>query len=159
MASFTSILDRPSNAIDRTVKQLPPGHYTAMVIGQPREDKSSQKGTPFLEYTMKIMSAAEDVDEEALDEYLTKADGGKKRLQDCTIRNTYYLTDTAVGRLLTFLDHLDGLTPGEAKEIEDNAQRRAFEAAGKSCVIQIKHEPWQSGEGVSARVAGTAIVE
>ena len=157
--TFSSILDQPSSEIDRTTKQLPIGSYTAVVVGQPRIDKSSKKQTEFSEYTMKILEAHDDVDEAALEEYLTNADGSKKRLTDCTIKNTYYHTEGSIGRLLTFLDHLDGIKPGDAGEIDASPRQRMSEVAGKSCVIHIRHEPWQSGEGVSARVSGTSIAE
>ena len=157
--TFESVLDRPSAEIDRTVKPLPVGSYVAIVQGQPRIDKSSKKQTEFSEYTMKLLEARDDVDEEALEDYLTLADGSKKKLTDCTIKATFYHTEGSIGRLLTFLDHLDGLTPDEAAEVDASPRQRMSEVAGKSCVIHVKHEPWQSGEGVSARVAGTSIVE
>ena len=157
--TFESVLDRPSAEIDRTVKPLPVGSYVAIVQGQPRIDKSSKKQTEFSEYTMKLLEARDDVDEESLEDYLALADGSKKKLTDCTIKATFYHTEGSIGRLLTFLDHLDGLTPDEAAEVDASPRQRMSEVAGKSCVIHVKHEPWQSGEGVSARVAGTSIVE
>lgn len=157
--NFTSVLDQPSCEIDRTVKPLPQGSYVAVVVGQPRIDKSSKKQTEFSEYTMKLLEARDDVDEESLDEYLTSADGTKKKLQNCTIKATFYHTEGSIGRLLTFFDHLDGLEPNVAHEVEASPRQRMSEVAGKRCVIFVKHEPWQSGEGVSARVTGTAISE
>ena len=157
--TFSSVLDTPSSQIDRTVKQLPPGTYTAMVVGQPRIDKSTKKGTEFSEYTMRIMEAHDDVDEDALEEYLTRSDGTKKLLQDCTIRNTYYHTEAAIGRLLTFFDHLDGLKPNDAKEVDDSPKQRMNEVAGKQCLIHIRHEPLLSGEGVIARIGSTSLIE
>lgn len=131
-----------------------------MVQGQARMDKSSKKQTEFAEYTLKLVEALDDVDEKALDEYLTKLDGTKKALADCTIKATfYYGTDGGMARLASFLDHLDGLSPDEAEAVEESTSQRMAEAAGKSCVIHVKHEPWQSGEGVSARVDSTSAVE
>lgn len=158
-STFASVLDMPSSEIERSVKQLPVGSYVAVVQGQPRIDKSSKKQTEFSEYTMKILEAYDDVDTDALDEYLTTLDGTKKRLSDCTIKATFYHTENSIGRLLTFFDHLDGITPDKAGEVEASPRQRMSEAAGKQCVIHIKHEPWQSGEGVSARVDSTSIVE
>lgn len=153
--SFASILSRPSNEIDRTVKQLPVGHYRAIVQGQPRYDKSSKKQTPFVEFQMKILEVIE-ADEEALDEYLTSADGKKKKITDCTINNVYYLTEAAAGMVLRFLDDLDGLDEEEALEVKDTLEQRISEAPGKSCIITIRHEPRQSGDGMIARIGGTA---
>ena len=157
--TFTSVLDLPSSDIDRTVKPLPQGSYLASVVGQPRIDKSSKKQTEFSEYTMKLLEAKDDVDEDALADYLTLGDGSKKKLTDCTIKATFYHTEGSIGRLLTFFDHLDELTPDQAGEVEASPRQRMSEVAGKSCIIHVKHEPWQSGEGVSARVSGTSIVE
>ena len=108
---------------------------------------------------MKLLEAKDDVDEDALADYLTLGDGSKKKLTDCTIKATFYHTEGSIGRLLTFLDHLDELTPDQAGEVEASPRQRMSEVAGKSCIIHVKHEPWQSGEGVSARVSGTSIVE
>ena len=158
--SFASVLDAPSNEIDRTVKQLPVGTYVAMVQGLPRIDKSSKKQTEFSEYTMKILEAKDDVDEDDLDAYLTNKDGTKRTLQDATIKATFYHTENSIGRLLTFLDHLDGISKrDDADSIEATPRQRMSEVAGKQCCIHVKHEPWQSGEGVSARVDSTAPVE
>lgn len=156
---FSSVLDQPSNLVDRVSKQLPVGSYTAVVSGPPKIDKSTKKGTEYSEYTMKILEAGEDVDEAELDEFLTKADGTKKRLQDCTIRATFWHTDEALGRLARFLDHLDGLSPEDAAQETKKLKQRVDESVGKTCIIHVKHEPWQSGEAVSARVASTSLIE
>lgn len=158
-ATFSSVLDMPSSEVERTVKPLPIGSYAAVVQGQPRIDKSSKKQTEFSEYTMKILEAQEDVDEDALVEFLTKLDGTQKRLTDCTIKNTYYHTENSIGRLATFLDHLDGITPDKADEVDASLRQRMGEVAGKQCIIHIKHEAFQNGEGVRAVVAGTSIID
>ena len=157
--TFSSVLDMPSSEIDRSVKQLPIGSYLAVVQGLPRIDKSSKKQTEFSEYTMKILEAKDDVDEDALEEFLKGADGSKRKLTDQTIKATFYHTEGSIGRLLTFLDHLDGIKPSEAAEVEESPRQRMSEVAGKQCVIHVKHEPWQSGEGVSARVSGSSLAE
>jgi hypothetical protein len=158
-ATFSSVLDMPSSEVERIAKPLPVGSYLAVVQGQPKIDKSSKKQTEYSEYTMKILEALDDVDEDALGEYLTAMDGSKKRLTDCTIRNTYYHTENSIGRLATFFDHLDGITPDKAGDVDASLRQRMGETAGKQCVIHIKHEPFQSGEGVRAVVASTSIAE
>ena len=167
-ATFTSILDQPSGEVDRSVKPLPIGSYIARVVGQPKIDLSSQKQTEFSEYTLQIIdlwvnprTQESDVSEDELEDYLTNSDGSKKRLQDVTIRTQFYHTDAAKGRLLNFLDHLDGIRPGtpESKEVVKSARERMAEVDGKEVVIHIKHQPWLSGQGVSARVDMTAPVE
>ncbi len=158
--TFASVLDMPSSGIERVAKPLPVGSYLAVVQGQPKIDKSSKKQTEYSEYTMKILEPLDDVDEDALEEYLTGMDGTtKKRLTDCTIRNTYYHTENSIGRLATFFDHLDGITPDKASDVDASLRQRMGETAGKQCVIHIKHEAFQSGEGVRAVVASTSIAE
>ena len=155
--SFTSVLDLPSSEVERTAKQLPMGSYLAVVQGQPTIDKSSKKQTEFSAYTMKILEAKDDVSEDDLAEFLTNLDGSKRRLTDCTIKAVFYHTDASIGRLATFLDHLDGLSPDEAADVTESLRQRMAEVAGKQCIIHVKHEPWQSGEGVTARVTGSSI--
>lgn len=76
-AEFVSILDQQVNDTDLTIKNLPPGSYVATVQGY-KLDKSSKKQTEFVEFTMKIVEAQNDVDEDALDEYLTNADKSRR---------------------------------------------------------------------------------
>ena len=156
--NFQSVLDTPSDEIDRTVKQLPVGSYLAVVSGQPEYGKSSQKQTEQVDFSMKILEARDDVDEDALEEYLTKADGTVKKLSDCTIKNRFYITENSMFRLMNFLDHLDGVKPGQ-KGPKDSPRQRISEATGKQCILSVRHKPWNSGEGVTAEVGQTSVAE
>jgi hypothetical protein len=160
-ATFSSVLDMPSGDIDRSVKQPPIGSYLVVVQGIPEEGKSSKKETPYSDFNFKFIEAQDDVDEDALEAFLTNADGTKRRLTDCSLKQKFYHTEASFGRLVDLLDHLDGIKPGsdESKEMKDSPRQRLSEVAGKQCVIHVKHEPWQSGEGVSARVSGTSLAE
>jgi hypothetical protein len=158
-ANLQKILDMPSNQIDRAPKALPMGWYIACVEGQPEEGESSQKGTPFLSFIMRIVDTYKDVNESALEEYLTGLDGSTKELSEARLKNTYYLTASAMGRLLLFLDHLEGLKPSDAAKEKASTSQRIAAVNGKTCLIHIKHDPWQSGEGVSAKVDQTMIYE
>jgi len=160
-ATFQSILDRPSGEVDRTIKVPPVGSYVVVVQGIPEEGKSSKKQTPFSKFTFKFLEAREDVSEDDLENYLTGADGSKKQLADCTIRQEYYHTEGSFGRLVDLLDHLDGIKPGteESQNVESSTRQRLSEVAGKQCVIYIKHEAWQSGDGTKAVVASSSIAD
>ena len=105
--SFSSILDRAPSEIEKP-KPLPTGSYVTLLVGQPRIDKSTKKQTEYREFTHKILSAGEDVDEDDLKAYL----GGKK-LTDVLMKNTYYITEGAVWRLKEFLEHC-GIEEGES---------------------------------------------
>lgn len=160
-ATFVSVLDRPAGDIDRTIKVPPVGSYLVQVQGIPEEGKSSKKQTPYSRFTFKLLEAQWDVSEEDLDVYLTSADGSKKRLPDCTIRQDFYHTEGSIGRLADLIDHLDGITPGseDSKDRKESIRQLLSEVAGKQCIIFIKHEPWQSGEGTRAVVASTSVAE
>ena len=89
--NFGAILDRPANEIQRP-KPLPVGTYVCVVVGLPREDKSTKKGTEFVEFTMRPIEASTDIDEDDL-----KAMGG---LENKTLRVTFWLVEglTRAGR-------------------------------------------------------------
>jgi hypothetical protein len=149
--SFASILDTPSSDIERP-KPMPVGQYVVIVQGQYREDKSSKKQTPFVEFVLKFIQPLDTVDEDALDAWLTAKDGTKKNLADQSIKNTYYLTDSAMWRLTDFLDHCG------AGDEDMTVRQRLSETPGKELVITIKHEASDDGSSVFARVGNTAAV-
>ena len=158
-ANLQKILDMPSNQIDRAPKALPTGWYIATVQGQPEYGESKQQATPFYNFEMRIVDAYKDVDDDAMEEFLTLLDGSNRVLNEVIITNTYYLTPKAMGRLAQFLDHLEGLKPNDAAKETAKVSQRISETNGKTCLIHIRHEPWQSGEGVSARIDQTMIYE
>lgn len=141
---FSSILDTPSDQIEKP-KPLPVGTYTAIVKGLPRFDKSSKKQTEFVEFTLQLTSAAEDVDADALDEA-----GG---LQDRTIRTTYYLTENALWRLKEFIEHCG------AGNASDTLRERIEETPNCEVGVVIKHQPSEDGTQVFANVAKTFALE
>ena len=63
---FASVLDMPASDIERP-KPLPVGSYVCVVQGQPRIDKSAKKQTEFVEYTLKLLEALDDVDADGLE--------------------------------------------------------------------------------------------
>lgn len=150
--SFADILDAPPSEDDRP-KPPPQGSYLCVVKGMPRIDKSSQKQTPFVEFTLIPKAAGADVDAEDLQAWATKADGSMKRLDEITIKNTIYTTEASVFMLNDFLSHC-GI---EA----DGRSRREMLDDTPNCevVIFIRHEARQDGQGVVARVGKTAPAE
>jgi len=143
--SFASLLDTPGSEIERP-KPLPVGTYVCMVQGLPRFDKSSKKQTDFVEFTLKLLEAGEDVDADEL-----KAMGG---LIDKTIKDTYYITESALWRLKEFLTNC-GLDADDDTSLRELIE----EAPGKQVGVVIKHEASQDGTSVFARVAKTIAVE
>lgn len=141
--AFQSILDRPMGDAERP-KPMPVGTYVVVVQGQPKFDKSTKKQTDYVEFTFKFLEALDDVDPDALD-----AVGG---IKDKTIRNTYYLTDTALFRLDDFLTHL-GVEEGISRS------QACQEAVGKQCLATISHRASEDGQAVFAQVKSTAPIQ
>lgn len=148
--TFSSILDTPMSQVARP-KPAPHGSYLAMVRGLPRYDKSTKKGTPFSEYTLQLLEALDDVDEEALNEWLAKADGTVSALRDKTMRVTYYHTPDALWRLEKFLKDC-GL---EAEDDEESIGDVEQKTPGRQLVIHVKHTPSDDGETMFANVDKT----
>lgn len=139
--NFSSILDEAPTEV-KAPPPMPAGTYTFIVQGQPRYDKSSKKGTDFVEFTLKPIAAESDVDEDELEEL-----GG---LEGKTIRATYYLTEDAAFLLDQFHEHcgVDLSEPASRKARNDevvNAEVRGY----------IKHESSQDGSRTFARLART----
>lgn len=150
--NFQDILDRQSTEIDRP-KPLPVGSYTAMIQGLPRHDKSQKKGTPFVEFTLKILSAGDDVDEDDLNSALTKASGEVVPLMDKTMRLTFYITEDSVYRLKDFLAHC-GI------DLDDKTMRQALdETPGRQVGITVKHTASEDGDAIYANIGKTFSVE
>jgi hypothetical protein len=148
---LASILDRQGQEIERP-KPLPVGTYRAIVTGAPRFDKSTKKGTDFVEFTLKLISAEEDVDEDDLKHALTKPSGASVPLTEKTTKVTYYLTEDATWRLKDFLKHC-------GVDTDNITLRQAIaEAQNSEVLISIKHTPSDDGEAIYANVAKTAAV-
>lgn len=152
--SFTDILDRAPTEIERP-KPLPVGSYITVIQGQPRHDKSQKKGTPFVEFTHKIISAQDDVDTDSLKEALTAPDGSVKSLNDITMKNTFYLTEGSAFRLKDFLRDVGYDTDNS----ESTLRQMIEDCPGKTVGIFIGHEASQDGQSVFARINKTFAVE
>lgn len=143
--NFGSILDQPSENIEKP-KPLPVGTYICSVKGLPKMDVSSKKKTEYVEFTLQILGAHDDVDQEALAEALKG-----KALSEKTIRATYYLTEDAVWRLKDFLDHC---------QVEDgpgiSLRQRISATPGCQVNASLKHRPSEDGTSIYAELGSTA---
>lgn len=151
--SFASILDRPANEIERP-KPLPVGTYLTVLQGLPRQDKSRQKQTPFVEFTHKIISAEDDVDHDDLTAYLTNKDGSVKNLSDVTVKNVFYITENSAFMLQDFLRNC-----GFDVDSDQSMRQMLDETPGRQVKITIRHEASQDGQSVFARIGSTAAVD
>ena len=146
---FASILDQPAAEAERP-PTLPRGYYHTMVTAY-RIDKSTQKQTEFSEFTLKVLEPWErngvaTVDEDELEEF--------GDVRDSIISVRFYHTDKSKYRLKEFLEHC-GVDLSKGKSFAQAIP----EAVNCQVIAQVIHEPWQTGEGVSARVRSTAPVE
>jgi hypothetical protein len=148
---LSSILDRAGTEIERP-RPLPPGTYRAIVTGAPRFDKSTKKGTDYVEFTVKFIAAEEDVDEDDLAHALTKPSGDTVPLTEKTTRITFYLTEDAAWRLKDFLKHCGVYDESQSlRQMIANTQNAEV-------LVSMKHTPSDDGEAVYANVAKTAAV-
>jgi hypothetical protein len=147
MANFESILDQPFEEKAERPKPLPVGTYLTVIQGPPEEGVSNQKKTPFIRFTHKIVSAADDVDPDALDEI-----GG---IADRTVANTYYLSENALYRLDDFFEHC-GVDLDQAKKRKMSRKAIAESLQNSEVYITIRHRPSQDGKDMFAEISGTA---
>lgn len=152
--NFSALLDRAPSEVERP-KPLPAGTYMTIIEGLPRYDKSSLKQTDFVEFTHRIISAGEDVDQAELDAALTSPDGQKKPLNEVRMKNQLYVTENSLWRLKDFLQNL-----GFDIESDEFSLRDLCEStAGKECLVFIKHQPSQDGQAIFARIDRTLPLE
>lgn len=94
-ANFAALLSKSADEVEKP-KTMPMGTYTFAVL-EHEMGESSQKKTPFVQFTVSPRAALEDVDEEALAEV--------KDWQGRKMRVTFYLTDDSIFRLKDFMEH------------------------------------------------------
>ena len=153
--SFGSILSMPAEDAVRP-PTLPRGYYVA-VVENFREDKSSQRQTPFTEFQLKVLRPLEKENEETgemevqVDEDELEAYGD---VAGAMINVQFYHTEKSVYRLAEFLRHC-GVDLGGKKSFEQAIP----EARNSQVVIRVTHQSSQDGEATFARVSRTAPVE
>lgn len=140
--NVSSILDRPSDTFERP-KAYPIGDYDFVIKGLPRQDVSSQKKTPFLEFQLQLTAAREDVDQEAL-----QGMGGLRA--DKPMKTAFYLTEEAAYRLTEFLNAVG------AGDEEESLRQRVAKTPNCTGIVTIKHSPTKDGKGVFAECAAFA---
>ncbi len=146
MANISDILNRPAEDVEAP-KPLPPGSYNCVIKGLPEQGESSKKKTAFLRFTFSITSTREDVDAEALEEFLTAKDGTKGDIRGRMVTSDYYLTDNALFMLTDMLAAI-GIDFSGGKSISTAVD----ETPNMECVVFINHEPSTDGKRFFARV-------
>lgn len=152
MNQIANILDKPASQVERP-KPIPQGHYTFLVKGLPRADKSSQKKTDYFEYTLVAQAAHEDVDEKALTEWMTRADGSTKTIGDIVQKPKFYLTEGAAFMLKDFIEACG------VEETEYETLRQGSELpVNRQVVGLVTHRATENG-GIFAEVRSFSKVE
>lgn len=152
--SFESILDMPISELTRP-KPLPQGTYKTVVRGLPAIGKSTKKGTEFSEYTLQILEAYDDVDTDALEATLTKGNGEVQRLQDRSLRLTFYHTPASGYRLGDFLSKDLGIEAKDEKGRPRKPRDMMQDAPGRQVAVHVKHDPSPDGETMYANIDKT----
>lgn len=150
MSTFEEILSMPSHEVKRP-PPMPPGVYLCSVQSS-REGESTNKKTPYIEYTLKPLQPYKDVDEDELEQ-----SGG---LENRTLRATFYVNEgEQPWRLRKFLD--DCGLEGGGKKSPIPMFERARSAVGCQVLAYVHHEPSRTpgSTDVFATVTGTAPVE
>lgn len=146
MANISDILNRPAEDVEAP-KPLPPGSYNCIVKGLPEQGESSKKKTPYLRFSFQIISARDDVEEDAIAEYETGKDGEKTPIVGKIMTSDYYLTNDALFMLTDMLEAL-GIDFSGGKSVSAAID----ESPNTECVIFVKHEPSQDGKRFYARI-------
>jgi hypothetical protein len=147
--SFGSILSMPAQDAVRP-PTLPRGFYVCAVESF-REDKSSQKQTPFTEFQLKVLRPWEkdgviQADEDELEEY--------GEVKDAILNIQFYQTEKSIYRLREFLEHCGvDLTDGKSFE------QAIPEARNCQVIARVTHRTAQDSDAVFAQVSRTLPVE
>jgi len=150
MSTFSSILNAPATESVRP-PALPAGHYISMIKGLPRQDKSTKKGTEFIEYTVLFLQpyvdaeGNSDVDPQALEEF-GQVKGKEMRL-------TFYMTEKAAYMHTEFLTDTLGLDISGMSHWQ-----AAQQASGAQFIAQVRQKPRDDGKGVFSEIGNTAAL-
>ena len=145
--NFAELLSIQVESAERP-KSFPIGDYNTIVAGH-EFGTSSQKGTPYVRFNIKLLGPLEGVDEELFEEA-----GGMEALNARKpLRLDFYLTPDAMYRLREFLE----------ESLDLSCAGRAFdevipEATNVSFVSSVKHDAGNKPGEVYMNINDTASV-
>lgn len=147
--NFGSIMNMPVQDAERP-PTLPRGYYVC-VVESFREDKSSQKQTPFTRFNLKVIAPWEkdgviQADEDELEEY--------GEVKDTILPLDFYQTEKSIYRLREFLEHC-GVDFADGKSFAQAVP----EARNAQVIARVTHRSSEDGSATFARVSSTAPVE
>ena len=146
---FDDVYNVPVTELDRP-KPAPGGTYLGEIVGLPEELASPQRGTKFAQYTIRLIEPArndrghnKDVDQEALDNWLTRSNGEKVLLSDRTLRLRMWRTRDAAHRHVEFLKKLGIMEYNEDETVRTLPDMIA-ESPGRQALFHVRHSPSQN---------------
>lgn len=111
-------------------KPFPVGTYTWLINGMPESGKSREKQTPFWEFKLRPIAAAEDVDRARLEEI-----GGLASGKEMTL--TFWITPDSVNMLRNFLRDTLGIKGGLS------VTQAIAESVGQQFKGHVVHRPFE----------------
>jgi hypothetical protein len=151
MPNLHELLEQEARTNLQDIKEVPPipvGSYLAQIVGNYENVTSTRKQTPGLQFTIRLISAGEDVDSDALRKFL---EASNQSLHDVVIKHTIWESPYAMTALKALLLNTLGLS-GTLKEA-------LARIPGQQLIVSITHRPTQSDDGtmrLMAQIGSTA---
>jgi hypothetical protein len=150
MANLTDILNRPATDFNFP-PPAPEGGYHCVVAGLPEEVESSEKKTPGYKFTLNMIGAMDDVDDDELKEF-----GG---FEGKSLKVTFWISqdpdkeEVTVAMLREFLEKCGIEADGKS------VMGMIEEAPNTEVIAFVKHKPQQGRDGFRAEVVKYARVQ
>lgn len=95
---WNSILNKKPEEAEKP-KPTPAGNYIAIILKHEFKEANNEKKTPYVQYTLKLVSPQPDVDQAALQEA-----GGMEKISARTVTLDQYMTEDSMWRHREFLE-------------------------------------------------------
>jgi hypothetical protein len=148
MTDFRALLTKPIKEIEEP-QPLPPGTYTARIGQSKFGDTKGENATPFVEFPLSILTAGDDVDTEALENW-----GNREKLARTKQKITFYLTEDSLFRLANFIKNTCEISEDEADNLNDGIPL----TLNKVISIHISHGVSKKTKKPYATVDDTAAI-
>lgn len=132
--NFSNLLNKPADDIKKP-PVLPEGTYFGTLTGQPTFGESSQKKTPFVQWTGQYSHAAPDIE-------LVDEEGKPINLEGKKFYFSHYLTEDAMWRLVEFIKSCGVETEGRT------LSELIPQCAGKAVQLSVVQRPNKDETGM-----------
>ena len=151
MPNLHELIETEAQTNLEDIKEVPPipvGSYLSQVVGNHENITSSRKQTAGIQFTIRLISAGADVDQDSLRDFL---EASNQSLHDVTIKHTIWESPYAMSTLKAFLLNTLGIN-GPLKQA-------LSQVPGRQLISTITHRPMQSDDGtmrLMAQIGSTA---